>query len=159
ESRSFSRSAAGKFNSLGNDMTIILGLNAYHGDSSACLVRDGRIIAAAEEERFRRVKHWAGFPSEAIRYCLREAGAALSDINIVAVNSDSSASRFKKIEFALRQRPDFRLVIDRLRNRAKRHSIETELAAAFSETRLNAKVQRVEHHLAHLASAFLLSPF
>lgn len=53
----------------------ILGLNAYHGDASACLVADGRIIAAAEEERFRRVKHWAGFPSEAIRSCLAEAGS------------------------------------------------------------------------------------
>ena len=53
---------------------LILGLNAYHGDASACLLRDGEIVAAAEEERFRRIKHWAGFPSEAIRYCLQEAG-------------------------------------------------------------------------------------
>jgi carbamoyltransferase len=75
---------------------MILGLDAYHGDSSACLVRDGEIIAAAEKERFRRIKHWAGFPSEAIRYCLREVGAALSDIDIVAVNSDSSASLFDR---------------------------------------------------------------
>ena len=49
---------------------LILGLNAYHGDSSACILKDGKIIAAAEEERFRRIKHWAGFPSEAIRWCL-----------------------------------------------------------------------------------------
>ena len=53
---------------------IILGLNAFHGDASACLVRDGALVAAAEEERFRRIKHWAGFPSQAIAYCLREAG-------------------------------------------------------------------------------------
>jgi carbamoyltransferase len=138
---------------------MILGLNAYHGDSSACVLRDGEIVAAAEEERFRRIKHWAGFPSEAIRYCLREAGSALSDIDIVAVNSDSSACLFKKIEFTLRQRPDFRFVVDRLRNRAKRQSIKAELATAFPETRLKGKVQRVEHHLAHLASAYLVSPF
>jgi len=55
----------------------ILGLNAYHGDSSACLVRDGQLVAAVEEERFRRVKHWAGFPSESIRYCLEAAGVSL----------------------------------------------------------------------------------
>lgn len=140
-------------------MTLILGLNAYHGDSSACLVRDGEIVAAAEEERFRRIKHWAGFPSEAIRYCLREAGATLCDIDVVAVNSDSRSSLLKKIEFTIRQRPDFRLIIDRLRNQAKRQSIEAELATAFPETQLKGKVQRVEHHLAHLASAFLVSPF
>lgn len=140
-------------------MTTILGLNAYHGDSSACLVRDGEIIAAAEEERFRRIKHWAGFPSEAIRYCLSEGGASLSSIDIVAVNSDPSASFLKKIEFTLLQRPDFRFVLDRLRNRAKRQSIEGELASAFPNMPFHGQVQKVEHHLAHIASAFLVSPF
>src|SRR3954447_1098586 len=71
-----------------NPSMIILGLNAFHGDSAAALVRDGKLIAAAEEERFRRVKHWAGFPSKAIAYCLREAGLALSDVQHVAVNQD-----------------------------------------------------------------------
>jgi carbamoyltransferase len=52
---------------------FILGLNCFNADSAACLVRDGRIVAAAEEERFRRIRHWAGFPSHAIRYCLKEA--------------------------------------------------------------------------------------
>jgi carbamoyltransferase len=61
-------------------VTCILGLNAYHGDSSACLVKDGVLVAAAEEERFRRIKHWAGFPSEAIRYCLALAGRARDEI-------------------------------------------------------------------------------
>ena len=68
---------------------MILGLNAYHGDSSACIVRDGKLIAAAEEERFRRIKHWAGFPSEAIRSCLAEAGVGLDAIEHVAINQDS----------------------------------------------------------------------
>jgi carbamoyltransferase len=66
-------------------MTYILGINAYHGDSSACLVIDGKLIAAVEEERFRRVKHWAGFPTEAVRYCLNEAGIGVEDIDHVAV--------------------------------------------------------------------------
>lgn len=138
---------------------IIIGLNAYHGDSSACLVRDGEIVAAAEEERFRRIKHWAGFPSEAIAYCLAEVGAKLNDVDVVAVNSDPSASFLKKVEFTLRQRPDFRFIADRLRNQAKRQSIEQELATAFPDQAFRGKVARVEHHLAHLASAFLVSPF
>ena len=71
---------------------IILGLNAFHGDASACLVRDGVLIAAAEEERFRRVKHWAGFPTEAIRYCLKEAGVTINDVDRVAVNQDNRAN-------------------------------------------------------------------
>ena len=138
---------------------LILGLNAYHGDSSACLVRDGEIIAAAEEERFRRIKHWAGFPSEAIRYCLAEAGVALTDVEHVAINSDPRSSFFKKVEFTLKHRPDLRLILDRLRNQVKRHSVEAELATAFPETPFNGTVHRVEHHTAHLASAFLVSPF
>lgn len=138
---------------------IIVGLNAYHGDSSACLVRDGEIVAAAEEERFRRIKHWAGFPAQSIRYCLLEAGASLADVDVVAVNSDPGASLFKKLEFTLRQRPDLRFVLDRLRNQSKRQSIEAELAKAFPDTPFKGRVQRVEHHAAHLASAFLVSPF
>ncbi len=70
----------------------ILGLNAYHGDSSACLVKDGTLIAAAEEERFLRIKHWAGFPSEAVRWCLFEAGINLEDVQHVAINQDTKAN-------------------------------------------------------------------
>lgn len=138
---------------------IIIGLNAYHGDSSACLVRDGALVAAAEEERFRRIKHWAGFPSQSIHYCLEEASATLGDVDFVAINSDPGASFFKKVEFTLRNRPDLRFVLDRLRNQVKRRSVEHELADAFSETPFNGKLEHVEHHLAHLASAFLVSPF
>ena len=58
----------------------ILGINAYHGDSAACLLMDGELVAAAEEERFRRIKHWAGFPTEAIRYCLSEVGIGIDQV-------------------------------------------------------------------------------
>jgi len=75
---------------------IILGLNAYHGDSSACILIDGKLIAAAEEERFRRIKHWAGFPSEAIKYCLGEAGISVEDIDHVAVNRNPTANLLRK---------------------------------------------------------------
>jgi carbamoyltransferase len=140
-------------------LTIVLGLNAYHGDASACLLRDGVLVAAAEEERFRRIKHWAGFPSEAIRYCLAEANVALADVEHVAINSDPAASFMKKVDYVLRRRPDISLIFDRARNKSKRQSIESELMQAFPRARFTGKVHRVEHHLAHLASAFLVSPF
>jgi carbamoyltransferase len=138
---------------------LILGLNAYHGDSAACLLREGEVVAAAEEERFRRIKHWAGFPSEAIRWCLAEAGAALADVDILAVNSDPGAALLKKVAYALGSRPSPALILDRLRNQAKRRSIEAELAQAFPHDAFRGRVERVEHHLAHLASCFLVSPF
>jgi carbamoyltransferase len=68
-------------------VSVIFGINAYHGDSSACLVVDGKLIAAAEEERFRRIKHWAGFSSESIRYCLDEGGITLADVQFQGHNS------------------------------------------------------------------------
>lgn len=140
-------------------MTVVLGINAYHGDSSACLVLDGEIVAAAEEERFRRIKHWAGFPSMAIEFCLQDAGIGLGDVDMVAVNSNPSSSFLKKVAFAFTQRPDLQFVLDRVRNHAKRYSIEAELELAFPHVAFRGKAVRVEHHLAHLASAFLVSPF
>ncbi|MGB8061713.1 MAG: carbamoyltransferase N-terminal domain-containing protein [Candidatus Sulfotelmatobacter sp.] len=119
---------------------LILGLNAYHGDSAAAILRDGRIVAAAEEEWFRRIKHWAGFPSEAIRYCLDEARVSLGNVDIVVVNSNPRASLLKKIEFTVREHPHLRFVRDRLRNQAKRHSIESELSSAFTDAPFKGKV-------------------
>lgn len=80
-------------------MTCILGLNAYHGDSSACIVKEGSLVAAAAEERFRRIKHWAGFPSEVIRYCLAEAGVRLGDVDVVAINQDAGANLWQKVGY------------------------------------------------------------
>ena len=138
---------------------IILGLNAYHGDSSACVVVDGEMKAAVEEERFRRIKHWAGFPSEAIAYCLREIGAELGDVDVVAINQDSKAHFSKKLAFMLRHRPSLSLVLERLRNRKKRSSIEEQLEAMFPGQKFRGEVEAVEHHLAHMSSAYHVSPF
>ena len=137
----------------------ILGINAYHGDSSACLIRDGVLLAAAEEERFRRIKHWAGFPSESIKYCLAEAGISLADVAHVAINQDSRASLSRKILYTLTNLPSPALVLDRLRNKSKRESLRTHLATAFPGQLFNGKVHAVEHHLAHLSSAFHVSSF
>ena len=140
-------------------MSIVLGINAYHGDSSACIVVGGKLVAAVEEERFRRIKHWAGFPSESIRYCLAEAGVALSAVDHVAVNSDPRASFARKVLFAIKRRPDPQLIIDRLRNAGKRQSIQQELDRAFPGGGFRGHVHRIEHHLSHLASCFDVSPF
>jgi carbamoyltransferase len=138
---------------------IILGLNAFHGDSAAALVRDGKLIAAAEEERFRRVKHWAGLPSKAIAYCLREAGLALSDVEHVAVNQDSRANFLRKLAYLVTQRPNLGLMFNRLKNRRARGNISELMAASFSGQHLRGQVHQIEHHLAHLSSAFHVSPF
>jgi carbamoyltransferase len=138
---------------------LILGLNAFHGDSSACIIRDGQLVAAAEEERFRRIKHWAGFPSQAIAYCLAEAGAEAADVDHVAINQDSRANRWRKLAYVLTQGPDPRLVVQRLRNRSARASVPQLLARAFPGRALKAQFHAVEHHLAHLASAYDVSPF
>jgi len=138
---------------------IILGVNAFHGDSSACLVRDGVLIAAVEEERFRRIKHWAGFPSESIAYCLREAGVTLADVDVIAMNQDSKAHLWRKLAFVAKTRPSVSFIADRLRNRGKRKGIEDHLADTLPGPKFKGVVAPVEHHIAHLSSAFHVSPF
>ena len=137
----------------------ILGINAFHGDSSAAILRDGKLVAAVEEERFRRIKHWAGFPSLAIQYCLDAASIGIGDVDHVALNSDPSANLLRKVMYTLRNRPDIRLVLDRLRNRGERKSLAEEVAELFPDASLVAEFHNVEHHLAHLASAYYVSPF
>lgn len=139
-------------------MSIIIGINAYHGDSAAALVKNGQLIAAAEEERFRRIKHWAGFPSEAIAYCLAEAGITLADVDAIAINQDSSANLGRKIAYAAKTRPSLALITQRLKNKQERASVAQELEATLG-TGFKGKVHHIEHHLAHLSSAFHVSPF
>src|SRR5438445_6959296 len=136
----------------------ILGINAYHGNASAAIVCDGRLIAAVEEERFNRVKYAAGFPAQAIRYCLKEAGLALSDIDHVAVPRNPYARLGTKLFYALRM-PSF--ARERVKVLTKFTGIPEALAAALDSDpkKIGAKFHRIEHHQAHLASAFFVSPF
>lgn len=140
---------------------IILGINAYHGDSSACLLVDGEMVAAVEEERFRRLKHWAGFPSEAIRYCIAEAGIRPESIDHVAFSRNPMTQLGRKVRFTLRHRPNPGLVLHSLARLARLRSSGGELAQALNvdPSQLKAQVHRVEHHRSHSASAFLVSPF
>jgi carbamoyltransferase len=137
---------------------VILGINAYHGNSSAALVVDGRLIAAVEEERFNRVKYAAGFPAQAIRYCLAEGGVTLDQVNHIAIPRNPWARLGTKLLYALRM-PSFAL--ERARVMARFAGIHEELAKAFDADaqRIRAQFHRVEHHQAHLASTFFVSPF
>ncbi|PYV90746.1 MAG: carbamoyltransferase [Acidobacteria bacterium] len=138
----------------------ILGINVYHGDVSAVLIRDGQLIAALEEERFRRVKHYAGFPSIAIRRCLEIGGIEGKDIDAIAVSRNPRANLLRKAAFVLGHRPGRALMRDRLHNLRKLRDFRVPLAEALS-VRLEElpKIHYVEHHPAHLASAFFVSPF
>jgi carbamoyltransferase len=160
---------------------IILGINAYHGDAAAAIVRDGELIAAVEEERFNRRKHCAGFPSEAVKYCLKVVGVSLEEVEHVGVSRDPSAHLHKKILFtAQRAARSFgglgrdatehsekagsgllRQVADRLSNAARVRDLKDDLAKALNVPKksLTAKFHNVEHHRAHLASSFFVSPF
>jgi carbamoyltransferase len=173
---------------------IILGINAYHGDAAAAIVKDGKLIAAAEEERFNRFKHCAGFPTEAIKYCLIAAGARIEDVDHVGISRDPSAHLHKKILFAASRaarqasssvrRPSelnsnvaviesdsdngnangsniFRQIKDRLGNAARVRDVKQELARQLSTAAksLRAEFHNIEHHRAHLASSFFVSPF
>jgi carbamoyltransferase len=173
---------------------IILGINAYHGDAAAAIVKDGKLIAAAEEERFNRFKHCAGFPIEAIKYGLTAAGVRIEDVDHVGISRDPSAHLHKKILFAasraakqasssVRRTSElnsnvvviesdsdngngsasniFRQIKDRLGNAARIRDVKQELARQLntSAKSLRAEFHNIEHHRAHLASSFFVSPF
>lgn len=139
----------------------ILGLNAYHGDSAACIFKDGELIAATEEERIRRIKHWAGFPSESIKFCLDECGIDITKVDHITISRDPSANVYKKITHSLKNLVSFNTLKDRLANTRKVGSVKEELSKAFGvkESDIKAEVHNIEHHRSHMASAFFASPF
>lgn len=138
----------------------VLGINAYHGDVSAVLLRDGAVVAALEEERFTRVKHYAGFPTQSIQRCLQMAGITGADVAHVAISRDPKANLPQKALYALKKRPSLSLVLDRLKNQRAVRDVEGPLATALGvDRKALPPVHNVEHHPAHLASAFFCSPF
>lgn len=140
----------------------ILGINAYHGDAAAAIVKDGQLVAAAEEERFNRRKHCAGFPTLAIQYCLEAAGISIHDVGHIGISRDPSANLHKKVLYSLTRFASLSgLIAQRLANAAKVRSLRDELgkALAVAPADLRSSFHNVEHHKAHMASAFLVSPF
>jgi carbamoyltransferase len=140
----------------------ILGVNAYHGDSSACIIKDGVLVAAIEEERIRRVKHWAGLPTEAVKFCLEAAGIPLGAVDYIGISRNPRANFWKKVAFAVTHGVSPKVAADRVQNLRKvGGGIAAGLGAAFGVDPgvLKKKLVNVEHHRAHIASAFFVSPF
>ena len=143
----------------------ILGISAYYHDSAAALVEDGRIVAAAQEERFTRKKHDSCFPVNAIGYCLSEAGATLAGVDRV-VFYDKPFLKFERlvetyVAFAPRGFKSFRMSIP-LWLREKlflKGLLKQELERVAAGTGWNGELLFSEHHLSHAASAFFPSPF
>jgi carbamoyltransferase len=139
----------------------ILGINAYHGDAAAAIVKDGQLVAAVEEERFNRQKHCAGFPAHAIRWCLKAANTSLDEIDHIAISRDPSAHLHKKVLFSLKRIGKLSALIgDRLANAARVRNLPDALSTALGVT-VPSRIQfhNVEHHKAHMASCFFVSPF
>lgn len=136
---------------------IILGLNAYHGDSSACIIKDGKLIAAVEEERFTRIKHWAGMPIESIKYCLKEANVSIEGVDYIAINRDPKANIHKKLVYSILKKPNISLIVNRLKNSNRIRDAKEVLKEEFGT--INAEIINVEHHTAHLASSFFVSKY
>ena len=144
-------------------MTAILGINAFHPDSSACLLLDGKLIGAVAEERFgQRNRHTSEFPENAIRWVLKEAGIRLRDVTHVAVARKANANFTEKAQYIFRNPISGYESLKHFRFRQKRArlSIRT-LSATFDEdpSFLKFKFYNVEHHIAHIASSYYLSPF
>jgi carbamoyltransferase len=139
----------------------ILGINAYHADSSAAIFKDGQLIAATEEERFTRVKHWAGFPALAVSFCLREAGIKLNDVDYITIGRDPNAKLSKKVEYLLKNPSLIAKSLARFTNHQKVTSLENEFKKVedLDEKIIKSKIRYIEHHRSHLASAFFASPF
>ncbi len=135
----------------------IIGLNAYHADSSAALIKDGTVLWATEEERFTRLKHWSGLPIESIDFCLKSEGITLADVSCVCIGRDPSVKRSKKLYYLLKHSLHaLELLGQRLNNLRKLGNIKKQIEARFGSC---PELVYVEHHRAHLASAFFSSPF
>lgn len=135
----------------------ILGLNAFHGDASAALLSDGQLTAAVEEERFNRIKHWAGFPALAARSCLRDIDPA--SLAHVAISRDPKAHLWQKVARVAARPGDWGRLVSRARNSIKVAKLADALASTGVARPDQVRIHHVEHHRAHLASAFFASPF
>jgi carbamoyltransferase len=135
----------------------ILGLNAFHGDASAALLCDGQLAAAVEEERFNRIKHWAGFPALAAKACLK--GSEPGDLQHVAISRNPRAFFWSKVKRAAFRPGDWRRTASRAQNSIRVTRLARDLTDSGIADTSRTRIHHVEHHRAHLASAFFASPF
>jgi carbamoyltransferase len=142
--------------------TYILGLNTFHADASAVLLKDGELIGAVAEERLNRVKHFAGFPALAIKEVLDLAGIGIADVDHIGINKDNKANLIAKLGFALANLGRItKMARQRLEYRTKVRNTPSLLGEALGipPTQLRAQIHNVEHHLCHAASSYLVSGF
>ncbi len=137
---------------------IILGINAYHGDASACIIVNDKIVAAAEEERFTRIKHSAGFPLNAIKFCLDNANVNLNEINYLTINRNPKQKFLSKMIFASKNFFKLKFLINRLSNLKKINSFKIELETFFNQ-KFYGKVINVDHHMSHVSSSVYFSNY
>lgn len=142
-------------------MSVILGINAFHAGASAALVIDGKIVAAIAEERLNRAKYFAGFPDLAIRKCLEMGGLKISDVDHLAIGRDSTANRLKKVEYVLKHPTR---LLNLLKINATRNWLDdvpglVAKACDVDPAQFKFRQWNVEHHLAHTASAYFISPW
>ena len=139
---------------------LILGLNMFHADASAAIVEDGKVLFAVAEERLNRRKHYAGFPSLAVKACLEAIGAKITDVHSVAVGQDSDANLAKKIKYALANPANMSNFMKMRHRKEPMRDVRSLIAHALEvdPKQLEFQEHHVEHHLAHIASAVLLFP-
>ncbi|HWY57421.1 MAG TPA: carbamoyltransferase C-terminal domain-containing protein [Terriglobales bacterium] len=140
---------------------LILGLNMFHADASAALVQDGEVVFAIAEERLNRVKHYAGFPALAIKACLDFAGVKITDIDHVAIGQDSDANLAKKVQYALANPAKILNLIRMRRRKQPMRDLRSLVAQALEVDPKTLRFQEhhLEHHIAHIASAYYCSPW
>ena len=140
--------------------SYILGLNFLHSDTSACIFKNGKLIAAAEEERFTRLKHTSNFPINAINFCLNEAEIKFSDIDTVTINSNPFTSFQKKILFTLKNFKRYKLAFKSISNIKKKVSLKKLISQNFDpENSFKGKIRYVDHHISHILSSSSYSGF
>tara|TARA_B100000989_G_scaffold160945_1_gene120169 strand:- start:365 stop:2095 length:1731 start_codon:yes stop_codon:yes gene_type:complete len=137
---------------------IVLGINYHHPDSSACLIKDGQIIAAAEEERFTRIKHFAGFPKHSIDFCLKYSNVNYSEINYVALNFNSNSNIKEKLKYSLLNIHKIS-TLKKIYNQKNKFKQQNQLSNFFKKKNFKGKIINIDHHLSHLYSSYAISDF
>lgn len=137
---------------------IILGLNINHADTSSCLIINGKIIASIEEERFIRKKHYAGFPINAIEFCLEYAQIQLEEVDFVTLNFSPSANFKKKFLYGLKNIISFS-TLKKILSFKKKIFLSSDLKNYLKKNNFKGEVINVEHHLSHISSSYYNSQF
>ena len=138
---------------------ITLGVNLFHSDTSACIFVNGKLIAAAEEERFIRVKHTSAFPFNSLEFCLKEANINFDEIDKITINSNPFSSFLRKIFFVLKNPLSLKLVSSSIKNSQNKLNIKNYFLSLSKKKKLNCKIEYIDHHESHIASSYYFSKF